>query len=75
MFTRLQLYFFIGAAFVLGALGIYATGVQRGVDRTKRKIDERRLQNMKTAKEIEDEIEALGDTGLVDRASEWVRKK
>lgn len=75
MLARIQLYLFIGAAFVLGALGIYASGVQRGVDRTKRKIDEQRLDNMRTAKEVEDEIESLDDAGLVDRASRWVRKK
>jgi hypothetical protein len=74
MFTRLQFYFFIGAAFVLGVLGIYASGVQRGVDRTKRKIDERRLENMRTAKEVKDEIEILDDVDLVRRAQRWVRK-
>lgn len=74
MFTRLQLYFFIGAAFVLGALGIYASGVQRGVDRTKRKIDERRLENMQTAKEVKDEIQILDDVDLATRAQRWVRK-
>ena len=71
--SRIQLYLFIGAAFVLGAVGIYASGVQRGIDRTKRKIDEQRLGNMQTAKKIEDEIEILDDSGLADRASEWVR--
>ena len=74
LWTRLQLYLLIGAAFVLGAVGIYASGVHRGVDRTKRRIDERRLENMRTAKEVEDEIETLDDVDLVRRASEWVRK-
>lgn len=71
--SRIQLYLFIGAAFILGAVGIYASGVQRGVDRTKRKIDEQRLGNMQEAKKVEDEIEILDDSGLADRASEWVR--
>ena len=71
--SRIQLYLFIGAAFILGAVGIYASGVQRGIDRTKRKIDEQRLGNMQTAKKIENEIEILDDSGLADRASEWVR--
>lgn len=72
--SRIQLYLLIGAAFVLGAVGIYASGLQRGIDRTKRKIDERRLENMQVAKEVEDEIELLDDVDLVRRASEWVRK-
>ena len=72
--ARIQLYLLLGAAFILGAVGIYASGVQRGIDRTKRKIDERRLDNMQTAKEVQDEVEILDDVDLVRRASEWVRK-
>lgn len=74
MFTRLQLYLFIGAAFVLGVLGIYASGVQRGIDRTQRKIDTRRLENMKTAKDVKDEIQILDDVDLARRAQRWMRK-
>jgi hypothetical protein len=75
MLARIQLYLFIGATFILGALGIYASGVQRGADRAKRKIDEQRLDNMRTAKEVGDETESLDDAGLADRAGRWVRKK
>jgi len=74
LFSRIQLYLLIGAAFLLGAVGIYVSGVQRGIDRTKRKIDERRLDNMHTAKEVQNEVEILDDVDLVRRASEWVRK-
>lgn len=73
MFARFQLYLFLAAAFVLGVLGVYATGVQRGVDRAQRKVDQRRLGDMQTAKEVEDEIEILDDVDLARRASEWVR--
>lgn len=73
--SRIQLYLLISAAFVLGAVGIYASGVQRGIDRTQRKIDGRRLDNMQEAKEVEDEIKALDDVDLARRASKWVRKK
>jgi hypothetical protein len=73
--ARIQLYLFIGAAFILGVVGIYASGVQRGIDRTKRKIDERRLENFRTAMEVEEEIEILNDTHLATRAKEWVRNK
>ena len=73
--ARIQLYLFIGAAFILGVVGIYASGVQRGIDRTKRKINERRLENFHTAMEVEEEIEILDDTHLATRAKEWVRNK
>lgn len=75
MFGRIQLYALLAFAFVAGMLGIYVSGVQRGIDRTKRKIDEKRLSSMKTAKEVEDEVEILDDTHLADRANEWVRSK
>jgi hypothetical protein len=74
MFSRIQLYLFIGAAFVLGAVGIYASGVQRGIDRTQRRIDKQRLDNMKTAKDVKDEVEILDDVDLARRAQRWVRK-
>lgn len=74
MFGRLQLYGLIALAFIAGVFGIYASGVQRGIDNTKRKIDEKRLANMKVAKEVSDEVESLDDIGLVSRSREWVRK-
>ena len=73
-FSRIQLYLLIGAAFILGALGIYASGVQHGIYRMQSKINKKRLDTVRTAKEVEDEIEGLDDAGLVDRANEWVRK-
>lgn len=72
--ARLQLYALIGAGFVLGLLGIYSAGIMRGQDKVKRKLDEDRLNNLKTHKEITDEINQLDDPYLVDRASQWVRK-
>ena len=74
MLPRLQLYALIGGAFILGLLGIYSAGIARGQDKIKRKIDEKRLSNFKTAKEVQDEVSELDDTSLSDRANEWVRK-
>ena len=71
---KLQLYALIGAAFVLGLMGIYATGVARGQDKIKRKIDEKRLSNIKMQKVIDDEIKSMDDTELSERANTWVRK-
>jgi hypothetical protein len=55
-------------------LGIYSAGIARGKDKIKRKLDEKLIDNMKTAKEVEDEIESLGDNALLGRADKWVRK-
>lgn len=36
---------------------------------------QKRLQTMKKAQEVRDEVEALDDIGLARRASEWVHGK
>ena len=72
--SKLQIYGLIAVSFVLGLLGIYSAGIARGKDKIKRKLDEKLIDDMKTAKEVEDEIESLGDNALLDRANKWVRK-
>ena len=71
---KLKLYAAICAAFVLGLLGVYSAGIARGKDRVQRRLDERRIRNFTTQKEIEDEINSLDDPYLSSRASRWVRK-
>jgi len=41
----------------------------------KAKRFEQRLKDMKTAEEVRDEVGALDNNGLADRASKWVSKK
>ena len=72
--NKLQIYGLIAVSFVLGLLGIYPAGIARGKDKIKRKLDEKLIDNMKAAKEVEDEIESLGDNALLGRADKWVRK-
>ena len=72
--ARIQLYALICAAFVLGVLGIYSSGIARGQDKIKRKLDKKLIDNMRTAKDVDDEISELNDTSLADRANKWVRK-
>ena len=72
--SKLQIYGLIAVSFVLGLLGIYSAGIARGKDKIKRKLDEKLIDNMKTAKEVEDEIESLGDNALLGRVDKWVRK-
>ena len=74
MFGKIQLYALIALGFVLGLLGIYFSGVARGQDKIKRKMDEKLIEHIRTAKDIDDEIDTLTDTSLADRANEWVRK-
>jgi len=70
--SRIQLYLLVAAAFVLGVLGIYASGVQRGIDKQRGQLDRARLKKIEQAKEIKDEINA--DPNIVDRARRWVRQ-
>jgi preprotein translocase subunit SecF len=70
--SRIQLYLFVGIAFVLGILGIYASGVQRGIDKQRGQLDRARLKKIGQAKEIEDEVNA--DPNIADRARRWVRQ-
>ena len=74
MLSRLQLYGVLALGFMLGLIGIYRAGVMRGQDKVKRKLDQKRIDNLTTQKEIENELDALSDTSLSDRATEWVRK-
>ena len=71
---KIQLYGLVAAAFILGLLGIYSAGISRGQDKIRRKIDEKRLNNLQTHKDVDDEIDTLNDTSLADRANKWVRK-
>lgn len=72
--SKLQLYGLIAVSFILGLLGIYSAGVARGQDKIKRKLDQKLIKDMRTSKEIDDEINQLDDPYLVDRARQWVRK-
>lgn len=72
--SKLQLYGLIAVSFTLGLLGIYSAGVARGQDKIKRKLDQKLIKDMRTSKEIDDEINQLDDPYLVDRARQWVRK-
>jgi len=70
---KLQLYALVGAAFVLGLLGIYSAGVVRGQDKIKRKIDEKRLANVRSQRKITNEIDDLDQDELFHRGTKWMR--
>jgi hypothetical protein len=73
---RLKLYAIGVVVFVLALLGIYWSGRRDGAAAVKADITEDRLDAMKTAKDVEDEIRSLDvdDPAFIDRASQWVRK-
>lgn len=71
---RLKLYAIGAVAFVLALLGIYWSGRRDGAAAVKADINENRLDTVRQAKEIEDEIKSLDDPAFIDRAGRWVRK-
>lgn len=75
LFSRLKLYALLGAAFLLGLVGIYAAGMQNGIARLQNETNRRRLDSIREAKEVEDEIEIMDDVDLATRARDWVRRK
>ena len=74
MFARLKLYAIGVVAFVLALLGIYWSGRRDGAAAVKADINENRLDTLRQAKEIEDEIKSMDDPAFIDRAGQWVRK-
>lgn len=75
MLARLKLYAYAAVA-VLGAIiMVYLKGMATGAQKVRIKATERRIDDMLTAKEVEDEVEALDDDMLLDRANKWVRKR
>jgi hypothetical protein len=71
---RLKIYAIGVVVFVLALLGIYWSGRRDGAAAVKADITEDRLDAMKTAKDVEDEIRSLDDDGLDGRARHWLRK-
>ena len=74
MFARLKLYAIGAVAFMLALLGIYWSGRRDGAAAVKADINENRLDTVRQAKEIEDEIKSLDDPAFIDRAGQWLRK-
>jgi len=65
--------FLLGAALV-AVVTVYFRGKADGRHDLEGEIKDKRIDDMLTAKEVEDEVEALDDDMLLDRANKWVRK-
>ena len=72
MLTKLQLYAAAGVAFVLALFGIYSRGKSDGVEAERNEHVRRRVDAMRQAKGIRDEVE--NDPRFVDRAKQWAKK-
>jgi hypothetical protein len=71
--ARIKMYlWFIGAA-LLAVVTVYFRGKADGRNDLEDEIKDDRIDNLLTAKEVEDEVEALDDNGLRSRATKWVR--
>lgn len=62
----------IGAALVSG-LVMYFFGYRKADKAREVKQTEKRLEDVKKAQEVRDEVEILDDAGLADRAARWLR--
>jgi hypothetical protein len=73
--SRVQYYLILAGVLIASIFGIYWAGGQDKKREIEAKQDKKRIKNMKVAKEIQDEVKALDDGELRNRASKWVRRK
>ena len=71
IFSRIKMYLLGAAAFVAAVVGIYLKGKSAGKEQVENEHNRRRIDAMKQAKDVRDEI--MDDPYLVDRANQWVR--
>jgi hypothetical protein len=71
MMARLKLWLAGVAAFVVTVFGVYLKGRSAGRQDVENEHVRRRVDAMKKAKDIRDEVDS--DPYFVDRAKQWVR--
>lgn len=75
MLARLKLYAYAAVA-VLGAMFmVYLKGAANGAQKVRMKATQRRIDDMLTAKDVENEVKSLDDDALLTRADKWVRRR
>jgi hypothetical protein len=72
--ARIKLYAIGAVVFIAALLKLRHDAVSKALLNLQADQAEKRIDAMRAAKEIEDEIEVLDDSGLADRASKWVRE-
>ena len=73
MTLRLQLYLFVGLAFVAGLLRWRSAYADAKLAEIDKQIASDRLDAALRKMEIDHDIETLGDVGLGERAARWLR--
>lgn len=68
---RWKIYALIALAFVAALLNWRTAGIQGKIDEMQAADDRLRVEGLKEAEEIEDDVQS--DIYLADRASRWVR--
>jgi len=71
---RIKLYAIGAVVFIAALLKLRHDAVSKALYKMQADQAEKRIDAMRAAKEIENEIEVLDDSGLADRASKWVRE-
>lgn len=71
--ARIKMYLWVIGAALVAIVTVYFRGKADGRNDLEYEIKDKRLEDMMTAKEVEDEIEVLDDDELAGRASRWVR--
>ena len=72
--ARIKLYAIGAVVFIAALLKLRHDAVSKALFKLQADQAEKRIDAMRAAKEIENEIEVLDDSGLADRASKWVRE-
>lgn len=74
MFMRIKLFFAAAGAFLLMVLTTWLSLKRASAANEKVKVATGRIEAMKQAEEIENEVEALDVDALKRRSAKWVRK-
>ena len=70
---KLKMYAALIGAALVAVVTVYYRGRADGRDELEYEIQDDRLDKILKAKDVQDDVQALDDDGLADRASRWVR--
>ncbi len=73
LLARIKMYLWLAGAALVAVVTVYFRGKADGRNDLEYEIKDKRIDDLLTAKEVENEIEILDDEELATRASRWVR--
>ena len=71
---KLKMYAALIGAALVAVVTVYYRGRADGRDELEYEIQDDRLDKILKAKDVQDDVQALDDDGLLRRANKWVRK-